>query len=251
MNNGPPNRFANLTYEDFRRFAKDTTMSQYERIGFPDSYRKGKEGDILRDIRQKLPALDNTNKIIVDIGPGCSDLPRMLMEHCGFQKHCLYLIDSKEMLDLLPDHDVVTKVAARFPECAEICDALARKVDVILSYSVLQYALEGISFWRFLDSAVALLADGGRFLIGDLPNVSKRKRFFASNSGRSFHMNFTGSNELPDVQFNSLEPGQIDDAVVLAILSRYRAAGYDTYILPQLESAPMSNRREDILICKP
>jgi len=88
-------------------------------------------------------------------------------------------------------------------------------------------------------------------LIGDIPNVSKRKRFFSSPAGIKFHQEFTGTQELPEVVFNQVEPSRIDDAVVLSLLLRARNAGFDSYVVAQAEDLPMANRREDILIRKP
>ena len=97
-----PNPFTNIGFEDFRRLAADKTLSKYERIGFPDSYRKDFENTIFADIQFKLANLAKDNKQIVDIGPGCSDLPEMLIDLCRERHHKLTLIDNKEMLDLLP-----------------------------------------------------------------------------------------------------------------------------------------------------
>jgi len=66
-----------------------------------------------------------------------------------------------------------------------------------------------------------------------------------------FHQAFTGTNEKPEVSFNSVETGKIDDSVLIGIILRARAAGYDAYLLPQPSDLPMANRREDILIKKP
>ena len=51
------NKFLNIGYEDFRRLAQDDTLSKYERIGFPDNYREGHEGEIYSDIVAKLSNL--------------------------------------------------------------------------------------------------------------------------------------------------------------------------------------------------
>ena len=59
------------------------------------------------------------------------------------------------------------------------------------------------------------------------------------------------TSERPDVAFNVLEPGAFDDAVVLAIVSRCRSAGFDAYVVPQHEGLPFANRREDILVVRP
>src|SRR5438552_2391682 len=96
-------RFKNLSYEDFRKLASDDSLSIYQKIGFPDAYRKGKEWDIFQDIVDKL-AMDasDTGKILLDIGPGCSELPLMLLKFAEEAKYKVLLVDSKEMLDQLP-----------------------------------------------------------------------------------------------------------------------------------------------------
>ena len=180
-----------------------------------------------------------------------TDLPMLLIEHCRAQRHRLLLVDSDEMLAHLPDGEGITKHAALFPRCEELVAQHAGQVDAILTYSVLQYVLVDTGFFRFLDAALSMLAPGGQFLIGDIPNVSKRKRFFASDTGVRFHQDFMKTTEKPPVRFNVIEPDQIDDAVVMAILQRARAQGFDAYVLPQSPDLPMANRREDILITRP
>lgn len=245
------NPFANLGFEDFKRLARDESLSKFERIGFPDNYRMGQEENIFADIRTKLNALDAQNKTVLDIGPGCSDLPVMLIEQCREKGHQLHLIDSAEMLALLPNAPFVQKTAALYPNCPETIEALRGKVDVILCYSVLHYILVDTAFFRFLDTSLSLLAPGGQMLIGDIPNISKRKRFFASGTGVRFHQDFMKTKELPEVTFNKIENDQIDDAVVFALLQRARAQGFDAYVVPQNPILPMANRREDILITRP
>jgi hypothetical protein len=102
----------------------------------------------------------------------------------------------------------------------------------------------------FLDKAVALLKDGGRLLIGDIPNISKRNRFFASENGLKFHQEFTKSDTKPSYEFNTLIEEKADDSLIFAILMRYRNAGFETYLLEQPTSLPLANRREDILIVR-
>lgn len=245
------NKFSDISFEDFRQLAKDVGLSKYERIGFPDNYREGHESNIFSDVVSKLSNLQEDNQLVLDIGPGCSDLPMMLIEHCGSRGHQLHMIDSSEMLDLLPEFPFVTKTAGLFPNCSESTDALLGKVDVILCYSVLHYILIDTAFFRFLDVSLSLLAPGGQMLIGDIPNVSKRKRFFASEQGVRFHQDFMETNEKPRVEFNIIEHDQIDDAVVFSLLQRARAQGFDAYVLPQESNLPLANRREDILIVRP
>jgi hypothetical protein len=245
------NRFANLVFDDFKKLAKDASISKYERIGFPDSYRSGKEESIFQDILFKLPVLNEERKIVLDIGPGCSDLPDFIINLCREKKHRLTLIDSSEMLDHLPDEHFIHKVPALYPNCPEIIAEMRGKVDAILCYSVLHYILVDAAFFRFLDISLSLLAPRGQFLIGDIPNISKRKRFFSSDTGICFHQKFMRTTELPSVEFNNIEHDQIDDAVVFSLLQRARSQGFDAYVLPQNSSLPMANRREDILIVRP
>lgn len=245
-------RFDPETFAGFRELATADGLSRFERIGFPDSYRDGYEAAILRDVRTKLTNLDRREQTVLDIGCGCSDLPRMLAETCRRQGHTLVRCDSAEMLGHLPDEPFVRKAAGRFPvDVAELIAEYAGRVDAILAYSVLQYVFVEGSVFDFVDACLELLAPGGQVLLGDIPNQSKRKRFFASAAGVAHHRAFTGTDAVPAVSFNTLERSKIDDAVVLAIVSRARAAGFDAYVVPQASDLPMANRREDVLIVRP
>jgi len=244
-------RFAKLGFDDFRQMASDESLSQYEKIGFPDEYRKDKELFIFEDIKRKIPALSQNEKVILDVGSGCSDIAHYLIGHCESHAHQLVMIDCKEMLDQLPDSERVRKEAAYFPDCPELLSELEGQVDAIICYSVFHYIFEESNSWNFLDQSLSLLSPGGQFLIGDIPNISKRKRFFASDTGVAFHKSFMQTDSYPEVNFNQIECHSIDDAVILAIIMRARAAGFDAYIVPQNVALPMANRREDILIVRP
>lgn len=74
-------QFENLDYNDFRRMALDENLSPNKKIGFPEHYRQGYGEVIYRDILEKLPNLNNKNSCILDIGPGCSELPQLLIQH--------------------------------------------------------------------------------------------------------------------------------------------------------------------------
>lgn len=242
-------RFENLTYEDFRRMARDDSLSVHEKIGFPDSYREGKEAAIFDDITAKLPALRQPERVVLDIGPGCSGLPKMLIDLCRRTRSGLILVDSPEMLEQLPDEPFVKKAPGHFPDEVALDDYVGR-IDVILVYSVLQYVFAEDALWAFLTRSLGLLASGGSMLLGDIPNSSKRMRFFTSDAGIAFHRDFMGDDTLPDLG-ESDDLRKIDDRVVLEIVRRVRESGFHGYILPQGEDLPMSNRREDILIVRP
>jgi 2-polyprenyl-3-methyl-5-hydroxy-6-metoxy-1,4-benzoquinol methylase len=232
--------------------ATRTDISAYEKIGFPDSYRKDREGYIFDDILAKIPIMHQKNKQILDIGPGCAELPRLLAEFCQAQGNQLFFIDAPEMLELLPQTDFIKHIPGKFPsETSNFIETYSGKIDVIICYSVFHYIYVEGNIYKFLDDALSLLADGGAMLLGDIPNISKRKRFFSSNNGRDFHQKFMNTTDAPRVQFNCLEPEGIDDGVISGIVQRYRCAGFDVYILPQPVCLPMANRREDLLFIRP
>ena len=239
---------------DFKKFAimaNDNELSPNQKIGFPDSYREGYEETIFSDILSKVHVLGSKNQIVLDIGPGCAGLPRLLIEHCQKKRQELILLDSQEMLSLLPDGPFVSKIAGFYPACAELLSPWNGKTNAIICYSVLHYIFKEASFWKFIDISLGMLAPGGQLLLGDIPNVSKRKRFFASDHGIRFHQEFMQTTEKPVVHFNRIEEDMIDDAVIMAILQRARGQGFDAYVLPQPSCLPMANRREDILISRP
>jgi hypothetical protein len=241
-----------LDFEAFRALAGNPQLSRHEKVGFPDSYRQGKEEAIFRDVVGKLGGLQRRGVRVIEVGPGCSQLPVMLAGRCAEKGSELIWVDSAEMLALLPDAPQVRKVPGRFPQALlPELHTLAGSVDAILAYSVVQYVFAEGNVFHFLDTCLALLAGGGELLIGDVPNQTMRKRFFASPDGVATHKRYTGRDELPDVQFNRLEPVLIDDSVVLALLARARAQGFHAWVLPQASDLPMANRREDILIRKP
>lgn len=243
-----------LDFEAFRSLARNPHLDANERIGFPRAYREGYDAAILADILRKLPILTETEgKLIVDVGPGCAELPRAIIDVCAQRRHRLVLVDSAEMLAELPNVDGVTlKVDGAFPGNAEAVRAAAPPgADALICYSVLHYMYVDTNLFDVVDATVALLAPEGRALFGDIPNVSKRRRFFASPTGKAFHRAFTGRDEDPDVRFNEPSPGKIDDAVLLGLIQRAQLAGCDAYLLPQAEGLPMANRRDDLLIAKP
>jgi hypothetical protein len=244
-------RFAKTTFDDFRKMAQDASLSKYEKIDTLNSYRQGKEEPIFESIVANLPLLNERGKVVLDVGPGCSDLPLMMIELCRKQGHTLLLVDSEEMLAHLPNDGFVRKFPAYYPQCEPLFQEFASKVDVLLAYSVLHYVFIEGNVWDFLDRSLELLAAGGEMLIGDVPNSSKRRRFFSSANGIRFHQEFMKTKNLPEVHFNSLDRHKIDDSVILSLLSRARNQGFDAYVLPQPRDLPMASRREDLLIRRP
>jgi 2-polyprenyl-3-methyl-5-hydroxy-6-metoxy-1,4-benzoquinol methylase len=240
-----------LTFDDFRARASDAYRSDNEKIGFPDRYRAGAEDAIFADIVAKLPALNDTERTVVDVGCGCGPLARAMIAHCAARKHRLILVDSAEMLEHFEPAPGVELRAQRFPHDREFLDELRGRADVVLLYSVIQHEFIAGDLWGMFDAVCALLADGGHALLGDVPNRSMRTRLFSSANGRAFHRAFTGEDTEPPVPAYGPAPGEIDDAVIFALLMRARGQGIHGYVLPQPPGLPFFNRREDVLLHRP
>lgn len=240
-----------LTYEDFRKLAADERMSKYEKVGFPDEYRKDYEANIFNDIVCKLPALQAEGKRILNIGCGCSDNALHIISHCEARKHALHMLDSAEMLACLPESRSMTKIPGRFPQNLEfVRQAGVGEFDAIIMYSVLHNAMIDANPFSFIDEAVSLLAPGGGLLIGDLPNISKRNRFFASETGVAYHQKFMQTTDRPTVDPYRVSLNRIDDGMVFGLMIRYRNFGFETYLLPEASDIHFCNRREDMLIVR-
>ena len=239
------------TYEDFRILATNSNLSAYEKIGFPDEYRVEYELAIFHDITAKLVMFAKPGGKILDIGPGISELPRLLITKALDNNSEIYLVDSPEMLELLPSSRNIHKIPGKFPEILSTANNLVGKFDAILMYSVLQYIAIDSSLLRAIDTALDLMAPGGQFLIGDIPNLSMRQRFFSSENGIRFHQNFMKTSDEPIIEPYDYPKNSLDDSVIFSILSRARSRGFHAYCLPQAKDLPFANRREDILIERP
>jgi cyclopropane fatty-acyl-phospholipid synthase-like methyltransferase len=188
---------------------------------------------------------------MLDIGPGCGELALHIVDATDREGQLLTVIDSPEMLSQLPERTHLTKLEGPFPACLQTLARPLGPFDAILVYSVAHHVFLEASLFGFVDAAVQLLGDQGRLLVGDIPNATMRKRFMASPAGKAYHAAHYAHLPEPKTQMNTLDPGEIDDGVVLGLLARMRAAGLHAFAVPQPPELPMANRREDILIVRP
>jgi 2-polyprenyl-3-methyl-5-hydroxy-6-metoxy-1,4-benzoquinol methylase len=244
-------KLSDLDFNKFKTLAKDESLSRYEKIGFFNHFREGKEALIWEDIQSKVSSLASEGIRILDIGPGCSDLPFMLLKNAETKKQRVVLIDSEEMLNQLPNFVFCEKFSAMFPnETKQWSKENANSFDAIICYSVLHYVAIESSIELFVEAVCDLLVPGGTALIGDIPNVSKRNRFFSSEEGILYHQKNNGKNTFPHVNWNEKKPGEFNDDDIFALLKMARLKGVEAFVLPQREELPMANRREDILFVK-
>jgi SAM-dependent methyltransferase len=233
----------NLSFEQFRQLASRGGLRAHERIDDPHDTRAGKLDAIVADIRGKLPQLGERARLVVDVGCGCGAMPAALVAHCERQDHRLWLVDSPEMLAHIPDAPHVTKVAGKFPNVFDRLRPVVGHVDAALAYSMLHYVFEHDNVWEFLDRALALLAPGGRLLIGDVPNWSKRQRLHAALHDQS---------TVPsDRRTGEVWPGGLTDSVLFGLMGRATESRFEAYLLPQPPQLPMAERRVDLLFERP
>jgi SAM-dependent methyltransferase len=238
-----------LSFDDFRNRALDKDLSKWEKIGFPDGYRKGIERSIFEDISSKTNLV--SARLVLDIGCGCSELVEQIITFSQNSQKQLYLIDSIEMLNNIDAKYLdcnIHFVPGRFPDKEVVMKIAEASFDVIIVYSVIQYAFISQSVYGFIHECIKLLKPGGRLLIGDIPNYQARERFLDSEEGREFLSKAPQHNNTINLHHENLE--RIDDSVIMSLLFRFRNFGCETYLLPQPEALPFANRREDILIIK-
>lgn len=238
------------SFEKFQKMAKNNNLKDYEKVGRKYLFvgKDNKETNIFPDIKEKLDIKPGT--VICDIGCGCS---RPVLDVIDFSKsnnNRLILIDSKEMLGLLPNFNFIKKIACEFPKYDKFIERSKKSIDYIICYSVIHYVFPYANIFDFLDKAIILLKNNGKMLIGDIPNVTKKKRLLSSKNGIKFYQEWSGSKKIPKSTWNILKEGVIDDSIVFAILQRYRNMECETYLLPQKEGLPINKTREDILIVR-
>jgi hypothetical protein len=233
-----------LSFGDFAKLASNQNLSAIQKIGFGPGVREGNENEIVEDIVSKLTNFEKSNMSYLDIGPGCSTLPLLLADKVIKHGGSVCFVDSSEMLAEIETDLQIEMIADRFPTKL----LSERKFDIILCYSVFHYIYNEIPTNIFLDFAMSLLLPGGQLLVGDIPNLSLRRRFFNSPAGVDFHQKFVGNLSFPELEKESLNDGKINDRVLLDMLCRARDLGFDSYILRQNEKLPMANRREDVLV---
>jgi hypothetical protein len=248
--------YDSLTYEGMKLLALDRTIEDSERVGFPLKYRQGKESFIFDDIASKLTNLRLDGQTFVEIGSGFSRLSEYFITKLAERKTRMVFSDSEEMLSLFPKKTGCELIPGYFPDNWNAFSHLREQATAVLCYSVAQMVCTKGAVLSFLDHLTLLLKSGGQLLIGDIPNASKRFRFFSSEKGHAFHQKFLrdhsiegNSTELPS-DFLNPPPGSLDDSFVLSLVARFRSRGFEAYVLPQAEPLPFSNRREDILVIK-
>jgi SAM-dependent methyltransferase len=132
-----------------------------------------------------------------------------------------------------------------------------KKFDKIVAYSVVHYLSNISEFHKFIKKALKLLKPGGILLLGDVPNVSKKKRFIKSpfylkinsswNKKKNSYRNIATKKLLLNSDDSLLK---FDDLTLLKIVKKYNSKNVETYYLHQNNGLYLNNTRIDLLIKK-
>ena len=150
---------------------------------------------------------------------------------------------------ILPDNSNAEFIGGDFLKAS-----FSQTFDRILAYSVVHTLPDTQAFYSFIDKALSLLNPDGVMLVGDLPNVDKKKRFLNSKRGQAFQRDWDKqikkhNTEQDTKYFDGLSSDiTFDDMTMSEIMIYIRNKGFHAYIINQPQDLPFGNSREDILI---
>ena len=131
---------ADLDYEGFKNLAKNSDLSEFERIGFNNEDREHFTDSIFNEIVEKLSLDDRRGGAFLDIGCGAGRLTELLLEKCRALQIKPVLNDPAEMLSHAHSEVVFNRVFGSFPQTFDKILAVAdTKFDAVLCYSVFHY----------------------------------------------------------------------------------------------------------------
>ena len=233
----------------FKYFANlaEMNISHTKKVG-RYAIEKSKEKNIFQDIVIKLE-LEN-KKNILDIGCGCGTVVFDLVHYVKKRKYInVVLNDSNEVLNQIENELSIPKNIKFMP--GKFSDIILKKdkmFDAIILYSVIHYISKN-EVYNFIDSILGKLEHHGLFLIGDIPNNNKRKRFNNSKFGKKYNENKTSC--FISKNYPSMDLSFFNDELIFNIIKYVRNKnGFNAYLLPRSEKLPFSHIRDDILIKK-
>ena len=234
-----------MSFNSFENYARRARLgvTSTEMSGRYPSQQVAERG-ILLDVVEKLQI--QPDDTVLDIGCGVG----LLAGPLSFLVASVTGIDHPEVVEVL---------RARCPGVEPLpgdfrdVDLGDRTFTKIITYGVVQNLPDEEAVTGFLRRALDHLDAGGRLLVGDMPNVDKKRRFQATRFGEEFEQmwasrggsaSMIGEGELlPESQ-----RVEFTDEAVASIFRRVRSWGYDAYVLPQPEHLPWGFTREDFLI---
>ena len=133
-----------------------------------------------------------------------------------------------------------------------------KKFDKILIYSLVHYLKNKEELFKLIKKSLQLLNRNGILLIGDIPNLDKKKRFKKSLNYKKINNEWLSNNlrlsplekEIENKLKFDINVIKINDKLIFDILKKYTNNKSECYVLSQNKKLPMNNTRVDILIKK-
>lgn len=207
------------------------------------------EKRIVLDVARKLAVRPDDS--LLDIGSGIGQLTIPL----SFLVEQVTVVDHPVVLEELQTRFKGPNISALPGDFLDV-EVGRCKYQKVLMYSVIQTVADFDHFQLFIRKAIDALRPGGRFLLGDLPNRDKKRRFNESNEGTAFNETWARlEGSKTDVREEALLPDderiEISDQLIVETLSYYRREGMHVYVLDQPVDLPWGRTREDLLFIKP
>ncbi len=237
---------SSVSFENYQHIAQMTEASNTEVAG-RYMFQQEAERRILSDLLIKLDLKVTDSLLEIGCGPGNLLVP--LASFCAQATGIDNEAAIARLNERLANGIEITGITGNFLEM----NLPATSFDKIIIYSVLQYMSNQEEAFNFIDRALSLLQPGGRLVLGDLPNRTKKFRFASSNAGQQTAMKWAelvkGSGSHPmEVTESDSSLVAVDDSFVVDLMMYIRNKGFEAYVLPQPLDLPFGGSREDILV---
>ena len=238
-----------ISYDNYGRLARE--IEDPTVIGGRYANQHRAERLIVMDVIQKLDIRPDDRLLEIGCGPGNLLIPLSFMVQSAVG------IDHPDVCKFLQTRFTDPKIQTIGCNFLDYEPAADEAFDKVLVYSVVNTLSDHDEAIEFIDKAVGLVTAGGRFLLGDIANINRKKRFLQSETGKEFEAEW--QNKLacaPQPSGQSTHPIdknvlQQTDRFVVLLMERYRARGYDTFVMAQPTELPFGRSREDFLVVLP
>lgn len=228
-------------YDSISKIVKSNTM-----LSGRYSFQYHAEKRAISDTIQKLELKPTDNVLDIGSNVGSMSIP------ISYLVNSVTCIDSPNLTKFIQEKkiDNINLLSGDFLEVE-----IDNKFDKILVYGVLN-CLNEIDLYKFIDKCLTILNPGGILLFGDIPNISKKKRYldkYQTNEEKESWNELISKEDFSHLQeipkYNSENKIAIfDDDIILNMVKYIRNKDFNCYIINQKENLPFNKTREDIIV---
>lgn len=213
-------------------------------------FQRNEEKKILPEIIKNLNL--NKNDKLIDIGCGSGSITM----HISKKVNTVTAVDFPKILDALKARSTKKKIKnINYISGNFLNLKIQKKFNKILVYSVIHYMRDLNQLKILIRKMLKITLPNGKILLGEVPNISKKKRFLNSKIGKKIDQSFKVDVERLNKKYpKSMNLNNkfisIDDKDLSSIIFYCNKLGADAYILPIENGLPFCNTRVNILIKK-